>query len=107
MNNITLIEGETFEPDDRTLGLLEFTRKVLHRCKDKKRHGLTGIITVEYIDIETLFLYNQFGEEFIIRHEIKFLTHTRWGSAYTLMKRANVPTSVIELSEGYAVSTFS
>ncbi len=106
MKNITLIEGETFEPNCRKLGLLEFTRKILHKCKDKKLHGLTGMITVEFIDIETLFLYNESGEEFILSHEIKFSTDARWGAAYTLMKRANVPTSVIELSEGYAVSRF-
>ena len=106
MKHITLIEGESLEPDYLNLGLLEFTRKILHKCRDKKLHGLTGTITVEFSDIDTLFLYNESGEEFIVSHEIKFSTDTRWGSAYTLMKRANVPTSVIELSEGYAVSRY-
>ena len=106
MKNITLIEGESFEPDYRNLGFLEFTRKVLLRTKDKRKLGLTGTITVEFSELDTLFLYNESGEEFIISHEIKFSTNTRWGSAYTLWKRADVPTSVIELSEGYALSKY-
>jgi hypothetical protein len=106
MKNITLIEGETFDPGYRDFGLLEFIRKVLLRTKDKRKHGLTGTITVEFGEFDRLYLYNESGEEFILSHEMKFSTNTRWGSAYTLWKRADVPTTVIELSDGYALSKF-
>ncbi len=108
MKNITLIEGETFDPDHRDFGLLEFARKVLLRTKDKRKHGLTGVIKVDDSELyDTISLYNDTGEEFIISYEVKFHTNTTWGAAYELMKRADVPTGVIDLSSGYALSKFT
>lgn len=108
MRNITIVEGESFDSEYRDYGLLEFVGKVLHGCKDKKEHGLTGVIKVEEVDIlDSLTLYNESGEEFIITYEIDFCTSTKWGATFCLMKRADVPSTVIDLHDGYATSKFS
>ncbi len=107
MKTFTLIEGEALEPEYRGYGHMEFTQKVLHRCKDKNKHGLTGIIKIADIEpSKRITLFNDSGEEFLIRYHIMWANVVKWKAAYTLYKYANVPTGVVVISEGTALATY-
>ena len=103
MRNITIVEGDSFEPFYRGFGYVEFTRKVLLRCKDKKAHGLTGTITL--IDAEPskrIYLVNEAGDDFTIRYFIRHECKFYWEGRYTLYKHCPVKQGGIELSDGWA-----
>ncbi len=103
MKNITLIEGETFEPLFRQLGHMEFTRKVLYRCKDKRMYGLTG--TIKITDVEPskrIYLENEDGEAFTIRYFIDHTCERYWEASYTIYKDCPVTGSGISISAGWA-----
>ncbi len=102
MKNITLIEGETFEPTLRHFGHMEFTRKALHKCKDKRQHGLNGIIKLTDIELsKRIYLENEDGETFTIRYFIDNTCERYWEASYTIYKDCPITNSGISISEGW------
>jgi hypothetical protein len=107
MKTFTLIEGEDLEPEYSGYGHMEFTQKVLRRCKDKNKHGLTGTIKIDDIEpSKRITLFNASGEEFLIRYHIMWANPVKWKAAYTLYKYADVPTGVVVISEGTALAKY-
>ncbi len=86
---------------------MEFTQKVLLRCKDKRAYGLTGIIKIDDIEpSKRITLVNDSDEEFLIRYHIMWANSVQWKAAYTLYKYADVPTGALVISEGTALAKY-
>ncbi len=107
MKSFTLTEGPNFEPLYRVYGHMEFTQKVLLRCKDKRAYGLTGIIKIDDIEpSKRITLLNDSGEEFLIRYHIIWANAVKWKAAYTLYKYGSVPNDHVIVSEGSAMAKY-
>lgn len=103
MTNLTILEADTLEEFHKEFGYVEFTRKVLLRCKDKRNHGLAGVIKI--VDAEyskRIFLENEDGKEFTIRYFIDQANQGIWSATYALYFHCPDTGSGVMISEGFA-----
>lgn len=105
MREIKLVEGQNFNPEHRSLGIIEFTQNVLRECKSKRKHGLTGTITIDEVKLyEHILFHNEADENFIICYTVLHQCDHMWGAGYTLLKQVPKPVIAKKLSDGYCCS---
>ena len=85
-----IITTEDFDKEFKNYGYVDFVKKVLRKCVNKKTLGLTGKITL--FDAEPskrIYLKNENNEEFIVRYFIQDEIDKMWNASYTLYKNVD------------------
>jgi hypothetical protein len=109
-NNIKIKTTKDFDEFYKWYGYEEFTKKVLHKCVNKKEHGLTGIITL--IDAEPskrIYFENEQGQDFTIRYFISWQNEKQWKASYTLYRSVRCEDGSgygVDISEGNAIASY-
>ena len=109
LNKLEIITTEDFGKDYGYYGYNEFVKKVLQKCANKKKYGLTGKITLEDAEVSKRILFkNENGQEFTVRYFIQSCGEKEWRASYTLYMDVKDESGSHgeEISCGYAMSHY-